>query len=161
MQAYADVLLSAVRDSGLQIILEPGRHVVAPAGALLTRVIDVKEQGDRLFVVMDAGMTEIIRPMLYNAFHRIEPATLSDAAPEACDIVGPLCESSDTLGKDRMLARPAVGDLFAVLDAGAYGSVMASNYNRRLMPAEVMIERGSPVVIKRRQTIDELLSLES
>jgi len=161
VQAYADVLLSAVRDSGLQIILEPGRHVVAPAGALLTRVIDVKEQGDRLFVVMDAGMTEIIRPMLYNAFHRIEPATLSDAAPEACDIVGPLCESSDTLGKDRMLARPAVGDLFAVLDAGAYGSVMASNYNRRLMPAEVMIERGSPVVIKRRQTIDELLSLES
>ena len=161
VQAYADVLLSAVRDSGLQIILEPGRHVVAPAGALLTRVIDVKEQGDRLFVVMDAGMTEIIRPMLYNAFHRIEPATLSNAAPEACDIVGPLCESSDTLGKDRMLARPAVGDLFAVLDAGAYGSVMASNYNRRLMPAEVMIERGSPVVIKRRQTIDELLSLES
>jgi diaminopimelate decarboxylase len=161
-EAYADVLLGAVRDSGLQIILEPGRHVIAPAGALLTRVIDVKEQGgDRLFIVMDAGMTEIIRPMLYNAFHRIEPATQSDAAPVSCDIVGPLCESSDTLGKDRMQPRTDVGDLFAVLDVGAYGSVMASNYNRRLMPAEVLVDHGSSSVIKRRQTIDELLSLES
>jgi diaminopimelate decarboxylase len=99
--------------------------------------------------------------MLYNAFHRIEPVVTSSAPTISADIVGPLCESSDTLGKDRTLPRPHVDDLFAIMDTGAYGSVMASNYNRRLLPAEVMIERGAAVVIRRRQTIDELLSLES
>jgi diaminopimelate decarboxylase len=144
------------------VILEPGRHIIAPAGVLLTRAIDVKPQGaDRLFVVMDAGMTELIRPMLYNAFHRIEPVVTSAAPPVACDIVGPLCESSDTLGKDRTLPTPAVDDLFAIMDTGAYGSVMASNYNRRLLPAEVLVERGGAVVIRRRQTIEELLALEN
>ena len=159
---YADALLPAVRSSGLQIILEPGRHVIAPAGVLLTRVIDVKEQaGGRLFVIMDAGMTEIIRPMLYNAFHRIEPVIESNGPSVSSDIVGPLCESSDVLGRDRALAQPAVDQLYAVMDTGAYGSVMASNYNRRLLPAEVLVEHGSPTLIRRRQTLDDLLSLES
>jgi diaminopimelate decarboxylase len=159
---YAHTLLPIVRPSGLSVILEPGRHIIAPAGVLLTRVIDVKPQGaDRLFVIMDAGMTELIRPMLYNAFHRIEPAAVSSAPPIRCDIVGPLCESSDTLGKDRTLPTPAVDDVFAIMDTGAYGSVMASNYNRRLLPAEVLVERGAAVVIRRRQTIDELLAFES
>ena len=160
---YADAVLPIVRDAGLAIVLEPGRQIVAPAGALLTRVVDVKEaggSGDRLFAVMDAGMTELIRPMLYNAFHRIEPVVRTDAPLISCDVVGPLCESSDTLGRDRMLPRPRVGELYAVLDAGAYGSVMASNYNRRLLPAEVMIENGKAMLIRRRQTIDELLELE-
>jgi diaminopimelate decarboxylase len=161
-QDYAGALLPIVRSSGLQIILEPGRHIIAPAGVLITRVIDVKEQAaGRVFAVMDAGMTEIIRPMLYNAFHRIEPIVESSAPPVTCDIVGPLCESSDTLGRDRVLPRPAVDDLFAVMDTGAYGSAMASTYNRRLLPAEVLVEHGSTTVIKRRQTIDELLSLEA
>jgi diaminopimelate decarboxylase len=159
---YADALLPVVRSSGLQIILEPGRHVIAPAGVLLTRVIDVKEQaGGRLFVIMDAGMTEIIRPMLYNAFHRIEPVIESNGPPVSSDVVGPLCESSDVLGRDRALAQPAVDQLYAVMDTGAYGSVMASNYNRRLLPAEVLVEHGSPTLIRRRQTLDDLLSLES
>jgi diaminopimelate decarboxylase len=166
---YADAVLPIVRESGLAIVLEPGRQIVAPAGALLTRVVDVKEAGrgspegspgERLFAVMDAGMTELIRPMLYNAFHRIEPLVLTDCPPTLCDVVGPLCESSDTLGRDRILPRPQVGELYAVLDAGAYGSVMASNYNRRLLPAEVMVEDGLARLIRRRQTIDELLSLE-
>jgi diaminopimelate decarboxylase len=158
---YATALLPLVRDTRLSIILEPGRHIVAPAGVLLTRVIDVKRHPDgKLFVVMDAGMTELIRPMLYNAFHRIEPVVSSTAPVVACDIVGPLCESSDTLGKDRLVPQPAVDDLFAVLDTGAYGSAMASNYNRRLLPAEVLVENGGATVIKRRQTIDELLALE-
>ena len=160
---YADAVLPIVRDAGLAIVLEPGRQIVAPAGALLTRVVDVKEaggSGDRLFAVMDAGMTELIRPMLYNAFHRIEPVVRTDAPLISCDVVGPLCESSDTLGRDRMLPRPRVGELYAVLDAGAYGSVMASNYNRRPLPAEVMIENGKAMLIRRRQTIDELLALE-
>jgi diaminopimelate decarboxylase len=153
---YAAAVLPVVRESGLEIVLEPGRHIMAPAGALLTRVVDVKGP----FVVMDAGMTELIRPMMYNAFHRIEPVVRTDAPSSPVHIVGPLCESSDTLGKDRVIPRPNVGDLFAVLDAGAYGSVMASNYNRRLMPAEVMVENGAARIIRRRQTLDDVLALE-
>ena len=156
-QEYADAVLPIVRESGLAIVLEPGRQIVAPAGALLTRVVDVKEAGpaDQLFVIMDAGMTELIRPMLYNAFHRIEPVVQTGAPPTVCDVVGPLCESSDTLGKDRTLPRPQVGELYAVLDTGAYGSVMASNYNRRLLPAEVLVEDGAARLIRRRQTLDD------
>ena len=158
---YAGALLPAVKDAGLSIILEPGRSIVGPAGALLTSVVDVKEQpGGKLFVILDAGMTELIRPMLYNAFHRIEPVVARGGPEMICDMVGPLCETSDTLGRDRRLARPVVGDVFAVLDAGAYGAVMASNYNRRTMPAEVMVENGRPVLIRRRQTVDDLLALE-
>ncbi len=158
---YAATVLPIVRDSGFPIILEPGRHIVGPAGALLTRVVDVKGQpGGKLFVILDAGMTELIRPMLYNAFHRIEPVE-PRAEPEiVADVVGPLCESSDTLGRDRRFPRPDVGDLFAVLDAGAYGSVMASNYNRRTLPAEVLVRDGRASIIRRRQTIDDMLSLE-
>jgi diaminopimelate decarboxylase len=160
--AYAAAILPVVRDSGLSIILEPGRQIIAPAGVLLTRVVDVKEQtSDKRFVVMDAGMTELIRPMLYDAFHRIEPVVASREPSVTCDVVGPLCETSDTLGKDRTLPRPRIDDLYAVMDVGAYGSVMASNYNRRLLPAEVLVEDGRAALIRRRQTIDELLALEA
>jgi diaminopimelate decarboxylase len=161
-QDYGAAVLSAVRSSGLPIVLEPGRHIVGPAGALLTTVVDVKPQPNgKVFVILDAGMTELIRPMLYDAFHRIEPVAPRDGAePVVADVVGPLCESSDTLGRDRRFARPEPGDLFAVLDAGAYGAVMASNYNRRPMPAEVMVRDGRVCLIKRRQTIDDVLALE-
>ncbi len=161
-EEYAAAVLPVVRDSGLSIILEPGRSIVGPAGALLTRVVDVKVQpGGKLFVVLDAGMTELIRPMLYDAYHRIEPVETRDGPEMLSDVVGPLCESSDTLGKDRRFPRPEVGDLFAVLDAGAYGSVMASNYNRRPLPPEVMVQDGRTAVIRRRQTIDDMLALET
>ena len=161
-QEYAEAVLPIVRGSGLSIILEPGRSIVGPAGALLTRVVDVKVQpGGKLFVILDAGMTELIRPMLYNAYHRIEPVETREGPEILSDIVGPLCESSDTLGKDRRLPRPEVGDLFAVLDVGAYGSVMASNYNRRTLPPEVMVQDGRVTVIRRRQTIDDMLALEA
>ncbi len=159
---YAAALLPVVAGSGLSIILEPGRSIVAPAGALLSRVVDVKERADgKVFVILDAGMTELLRPMLYGSFHRIEPVDRSAAPEILCDIVGPLCESSDTLGKDRRLPRPAVGDLMAVLDTGAYGAVMASNYNRRPLPAEVLVDGGRWTVIRRRQTIDDILALEA
>jgi diaminopimelate decarboxylase len=158
---YADAVLPILRESGLAIVLEPGRHIIAPAGALLTRVVDVKAaDAQRYFVVVDAGMTELIRPMMYNAFHRIEPVVRTDAASIVGDVVGPLCESSDTLGKERRLPRPRVGELYAVLDAGAYGSVMASNYNRRMLPPEVLIENGEARLIRRRQTLDDVLALE-
>jgi diaminopimelate decarboxylase len=158
---YADAVLPVVRRSGLSLVLEPGRNVVAPAGALLSRVVDVKQRPDgKLFVILDAGMTELLRPMLYGAFHRIVPVERSDAEEEVCDVVGPLCESSDTLGTDRTLPRPRVGDLMAILDTGAYAAVMASNYNRRTTPAEVLVEHNRWTVVKRRQTIDDLLALE-
>lgn len=161
-EEYAAALLPVVRDSGLAIILEPGRNIVAPAGALVSRVVDVKDQPDgKVFVILDAGMSELIRPMLYGAYHRIEPVHRTSDPEILADIVGPLCESSDTLGKDRRLPRPQAGDLFAVLDAGAYGAVMASNYNRRPMPAEVLVDGTNWSVIRRRQTIDDLLALES
>jgi diaminopimelate decarboxylase len=161
-QDYAAALLPIVKDSGFSIILEPGRNIVGPAGALVASVVDVKAQPDgKVFVILDAGMTELIRPMLYNAFHRIEPVATSRAQDVVADIVGPLCESSDTLGRDRRIPAPKVGDLMAVLDVGAYGSVMASNYNRRTLPAEVLVDRGKPVLIRRRQTIDDLVALES
>jgi diaminopimelate decarboxylase len=160
---YAAAVLPIVRDSGLFLILEPGRSIVAPAGVLLTHVVDVKDRPDgKAFVIVDAGMTELMRPMLYGAFHRIEPVVCASSTDRiVADIVGPLCESSDTLGKDRHLKRPQPGDLFAVLDAGAYGAVMASNYNRRPMPAEVLVDGSHWSEIRRRQTIDDLLALES
>ena len=158
---YAAAVLPIVRKTGLALILEPGRFLVGQAGVLITRVVDIKPQaGGKLFVIVDAGMTELIRPMLYGAFHRIEPV-LASAAPEALvDFVGPICETTDTLGKDRRLPEPAVGDLMVVFDAGAYGSVMASNYNRRPMPAEVLIQNGQAALLRRRQTIDDLVALE-
>jgi diaminopimelate decarboxylase len=159
---YAAALLPAVEGSGLHLVLEPGRNIVAPAGVLLSRVVDVKENRDgRIFVILDAGMTELIRPMLYGAFHQIEAVEATNAPEIVCDIVGPLCETSDTLAKDRRMPRPRVGDLMAVRDTGAYGAVMASNYNRRTMPAEVLVQGGQWSVIKRRQTIDDLLALET
>jgi diaminopimelate decarboxylase len=158
---YAAALLPAVRDSGLSIILEPGRSLVGPAGALVASVVDVKQQpGGKRFIILDAGMTELIRPMLYSAFHRIEAVDATGPADLTADVVGPLCETSDTLGRDRNLPALAPGDLVAVLDAGAYGSVMASNYNRRTMPAEVMVENGRYTLIRRRQTIDDIVALE-
>lgn len=158
---YAAAVLPIVRKTGLALILEPGRFLVGEAGVLITRVVDIKPQaGGKLFVIVDAGMTELMRPMLYGAFHRIEPV-LASRAPEALvDFVGPICETTDTLGKDRRLPEPAVGDLMVVFDAGAYGSVMASNYNRRPMPAEVLIQNGQAALLRRRQTIDDLVALE-
>jgi diaminopimelate decarboxylase len=153
---YAAAVLPILKESGLAIVLEPGRHIMAPAGVLLSSVVDVKGA----FVVMDAGMTELIRPMMYNAFHRIEPVRQTDAPASAFHIVGPLCESSDTLGRDRTIPVPRVGDLFAVMDAGAYGSVMASNYNRRMFPAEVLVENGAARLIRRRQSLEDVLALE-
>ena len=159
---YAAALLPIVRESGASIILEPGRAIVGPAGALVARVVDIKPQaGGKQFMILDAGMTELIRPMLYGAFHRIEPVSASDAPPALYDVVGPLCESSDTLGTDRSLPSPRVGELMAILDAGAYASVMASNYNRRTLPAEVMVQDGRATIIRRRQTIDDLVALET
>jgi len=161
-EQYVATLLEEVRPSGLPVVLEPGRAIAAPAGVLVARVIDVKPRDAASeFAVIDAGMTELLRPALYNAFHRIEPVTATDAAPRRYEVVGPVCESSDVVGRDRMLPPLAEGDLLAIRDAGAYGSAMASNYNRRPLPAEVLVENGRWRIIRRRQTIEDQLALET
>jgi diaminopimelate decarboxylase len=159
---YVAALVGATRDSGCSLILEPGRWLVGPAGVLVATVVDVKvHPGARRFVVLDAGMTDLLRPALYGAFHRIVPLQRDARGEVTCDVVGPVCESSDTFGVDRQLPDPRPGDRVAVLDAGAYGAVMASNYNRRLAPAEVLVDEGRWQVIRRRQTLDDLLVCES
>jgi diaminopimelate decarboxylase len=158
---YAAAILPMVRPSGLSIVLEPGRLLVAAACALVARVVDVKDGPvGRHFAVIDASMTELIRPALYGAFHRIEAVTPRDARELSYDIVGPVCESSDAFGEGRRLATLEVGDLLAVLDAGAYGSAMASTYNRRPLAPEVLVDGGQTRLIRRRQTLDDMLSLE-
>ncbi len=162
VEEYVGALVGEVRASGLPIVVEPGRAIAGPAGVLVARVIDIKPRdGSSDFVVIDAGMTELMRPALYGAFHRIEPVAPRDAAERQYEIVGPVCESSDVVGRDRRLPALEVGDLVAIRDAGAYGSAMASNYNRRPLPAEVLVDEGKWRVIRRRQTLDDMLSLET
>jgi diaminopimelate decarboxylase len=161
---YVRTLVNETRSSGLPIVVEPGRSMIAPAGVLLARVVDIKPRTDATeFAILDAGMTELMRPALYGAFHRIEPVIEREGPSREYEIVGPVCESSDVLGRDRRLPPVEVGDLIAIRDAGAYGAVMASNYNRRPMPAEVLVDStggGSWRVIRRRQTVADLIALE-
>lgn len=155
---YAAALRPIVTSTGLTLLLEPGRWIVGPAGVLVTEVVDLKRRSDEgWFVVADAGMTDLMRPALYGAFHRVEPIVPRQGAPMLADIVGPVCETTDTLAAGRTIPPVDVGDLLAIRDAGAYGSVMASNYNRRPMAAEVMVEGGQPRLIRRRQSIDDML----
>ncbi len=156
---YIDAILPPIRETGLTLVLEPGRWIIGPAGALLTRVVDLKEQSaepttgeKRWFVIADAGMTDLLRPALYGAYHEISAVSPRAGADRLCDVVGPVCETTDTLGSARRLPPVEVGDLLVVKDAGAYGSVMSSNYNRRPVAAEVM----DGTLIRRRQTIDDL-----
>lgn len=159
---YAAAILPIVAPSGLSIALEPGRYIIGAAAAMLARVVDLKAAaGGHHFAVLDAGMTELIRPMLYGAFHRIVAVTPRTARDVCYDIVGPVCESTDAFGSDRRLNRLDVGDLLAILDTGAYGSAMSSNYNRRPLPAEVLVDNGRTTLIRRRQTIEDQLALES
>jgi len=159
---YASAFVEAIRTTRLPIVVEPGRSIVGPAGALVARVLDIKPRSATSeFVVIDAGMSELMRPALYDAFHLIEPIDARIGGLRQYEIVGPVCESGDVVGRDRMLTPLDVGDLVAICDAGAYGAVMASNYNRRPLPAEVLVDNGSWRVIRRRQTLDDLLALET
>lgn len=159
---YASALIDAVRPTGLPIVIEPGRFIVGPAGTLLARVVDLKPRSaDTQFAVIDAGMTELLRPALYGAFHRIDAVRPREGATHLFEIVGPVCESSDVVGRDRELAPLEVGDVVAIHDTGAYGAVMASNYNRRPLPPEVLVDHGTFTVIRRRQSVDDMLALES
>ena len=158
IEDLAAIVVPRVAEAGLRLILEPGRFIVGEAGILVTKVLYVKHSGSKTFVVMDGGMTELIRPSHYQGFHRIEPViSREEAAHEIVDVVGPICETGDFLARDRMLQIPAHGDLLAVHTAGAYGFVMASNYNARPKPAEVVVDGTEVTLARRRESLDDLL----
>ena len=157
-EEYAEALLPLVRPTGLTLVLEPGRWLVAPAGVIVTTVVDLKRKaGGGWFVVVDAGMTDLLRPALYGAWHDIEPVRPRSGETMLADVVGPVCETTDTLGAERQLPALEIGDLLVIRDTGAYGAVMASNYNRRPIAAEVIVEGGRSTLARRRQTIDDML----
>ena len=158
--AYGALVERARQRLGVTMLIEPGRWLVAPAGLLLTRVIAVKQAGGRCWALVDAAMNDLMRPALYDAWHAIDP--VADPAPGAAmvetEIAGPVCESGDVLGRGRQLPPLAAGDLLAVRDAGAYGSVMASTYNSRPLPAEVMVRGDALSSIRPRQDYESLLA---
>ena len=159
---YAAAVLPELRRANIPVVLEPGRAVVGHSGALIATVVDVKQYPDgRRFAVLDTGMSELMRPALYGSFHRIVPVTPRQTPETPWDVVGPICESSDVFARDRMLPDLRVDDLVAILDTGAYGAVMASNYNRRMLAPEVLVDAGSWSVIRRRQNLEDVLALES
>ncbi|MBX5481564.1 MAG: diaminopimelate decarboxylase [Myxococcaceae bacterium] len=154
---YARVVVEATRGTGATLVLEPGRVVVGNAGVLLTRVLYRKKTPTRSFVIVDAGMNDLIRPALYEAHHEVRPVRRhSRGRTGRVDVVGPICESTDVLAKDRVLAPVRPGDLLAILSAGAYGMSMASNYNSRRRPAEVLVNGDAWRVIRQRELYEDL-----
>jgi diaminopimelate decarboxylase len=159
--AYAAALTKPLRELDVHLLLEPGRSIIGPAGALLTSIIYRKSNNGKKFLIVDAAMNDLIRPALYGAFHEIVPVTLDQLAKsEATDIVGPVCETGDFFARDRTLPIVQEGALLAILDVGAYGMVLASNYNTRPRPAEVLISGRSVKIIRRREKISDLLGPE-
>ena len=158
---YASAIRSVLAGLDAHLLLEPGRFLVAQAGALLTRVLYTKQNGAKHFVITDAAMNDLIRPALYQAHHEILPVLADPSrANQTADIVGPVCESGDFFARDRTTPELRSGDLAVLLDAGAYGMSLASHYNTRVHPAEVLIEAGHARLIRRRETLDDLLAAE-
>jgi len=156
--AYAQALAKPLRGLNVHLLLEPGRSIVGPAGALITSVVYRKANDGKRFLVVDAAMNDLIRPALYGAFHEIIPVKQSgERATEVVDVVGPVCETGDFFARDRALPHVEEGDLLAILDAGAYGMVLASNYNTRPRPAEVSVSGKSAKVIRRREKVADLM----
>jgi diaminopimelate decarboxylase len=163
VSSYAQSLLEPLHGLDIHLLLEPGRSIVGPAGILLTRVIYKKENNGKGFVVVDAAMNDLIRPALYGAYHEIVPVMRKvdgSAKSETVDVVGPVCETGDFFARDRELQSSAEADLLAILDVGAYGMVLSSNYNTRPRPAEVMVRGKSAKLIRRRESVRELLRNE-
>jgi diaminopimelate decarboxylase len=143
-----------------RLLLEPGRYLVAEAGVLLTRVLRIKEGTERRFLVLDAAMNDLLRPSLYDAWHDIVPVAPGPRPSVAYDVVGPVCETGDTFARARVLPECVPGDLLAIQGTGAYGASMASTYNSRPLAAEALLDQGRYAVIRRRQTIEEMVAGE-
>ena len=160
LERYAEIVVPAVRSTGLQLIVEPGRYMVGNAGVMISRVLYRKRSGGKELLVVDAGMTDLLRPSHYNAYHRIEGVESVDGRSRV-DVVGPVCESGDFLALDRELEDLRAGDLIAVHSAGAYGYVMASNYNTRPRGAEVLVDGERFAVVTARERYEDLVHLEA
>jgi diaminopimelate decarboxylase len=160
---YATVLLPALKELGVTVLLEPGRSIVGNAGALLTRVLYHKSTDAKNFVVVDAAMNDLIRPAFYDSYHEILPVTeaRAGAVKETADVVGPICESGDFFAKDREMPRAEEGELLALMSAGAYGFAMASNYNTRPRPVEVLVDGDRYTIVRRRETFEDLVAGET
>jgi diaminopimelate decarboxylase len=172
-EVFAEVIVPAAKAAGCRLVLEPGRFIVGNAGVLVSRVIYVKDSGGRHFVIQDAAMNDLIRPTLYDAFHRIWPAALGAGLPtppldaeadlpgtHPADVVGPVCETGDFLARERRLPQLARGDLLSTFSAGAYGMAMSSNYNSRPRAAEVLVDGAAHRLIRRRETYADLVRTE-
>lgn len=157
---YASLVLPVIKRLNATLILEPGRYISGNSGVLLTRMIYVKQSGTKTFYIVDAGMGELIRPSLYEAFHRIAPVSGPQKGSQKADVVGPICESGDFFAKGRKLPAMKRGDLMVVFSAGAYGSVMGSTYNARPLPPEVVVRGNKFQVARRRQSVQDLVRLE-
>lgn len=159
-EAYAQALVPELAGQGLELLIEPGRIIVADAGALVVTVQSLKHNGGRRVVVVDAGMNDLIRPALYDAYHEIAAATPRMGLGELSDVAGPICESADYFGRERMLPPLLVGDCLVILHAGAYGMSMASNYNARPRPAEILVAGATAHLARRRETWEDLIAQE-
>ncbi|MBA4149483.1 MAG: diaminopimelate decarboxylase [Verrucomicrobia bacterium] len=157
---YAERLVPQLKALGLKILIEPGRFIAGNAGILVTRVEYVKQTGKKNFVIVDAAMNDLIRPAFYDSYHEIVPLNQKNGATVSSDVVGPICESGDTFCKDRPLPRVGEGDYLALLSAGAYGFVMASNYNSRGTVAEVLVNGNKAAVVRARQPVQEIWKTE-
>src|SRR5206468_3068602 len=163
---YADAIVPPLRDLGIQILVEPGRFLVGNSGVLLTRVLYIKKSDAKKFAIVDAGMNDLIRPALYHSYHEIVPVKEAKTRrsksenTEKIDIVGPVCESGDFFALDREMPELHEGDLLAIMSAGAYGFVMASNYNSRPLPAEALVRGDQLALIRKRQTWEDLVAGE-
>jgi diaminopimelate decarboxylase len=164
VRGYAETIQAPLRTLGKprpHLLLEPGRSIIAPAGALLTRVLYTKHNGKKRFTIVDAAMNDLFRPALYGARHEVTPVLRSANVESPTDVVGPVCETADFLARDASLPFAAPGDLLCVLDAGAYGMSLSSNYNTRPRAAELLVEGSKVRLIRRRETLKDLLRPES
>jgi diaminopimelate decarboxylase len=159
-RAYAEGVAEPLRDLGVTLLTEPGRVLVGPVGALVARVLYVKRVHGREFVVLDAGLNDLLRPALYGAYHRVVPLARRDREIRTFDVAGAVCESSDIFARDRELPAPRRGEHLAILDVGAYGFAMSSNYNLRPRPAEVVVEEGRFRVVREAETVASLVARE-
>jgi diaminopimelate decarboxylase len=159
-ERFAEEVVPQVAETGLKLVLEPGRFIVGEAGTLVTRVIYVKEGGGKRFVITDAGMNDLLRPSHYSGWHAVEPVEVQGREPATVDIVGPICETGDFLALDRQLEVPRPGELLAIHTVGAYGFSMASQYNQRPRPAEILVDGDTATLVRRRETFDDLVAAE-
>lgn len=157
---WAQAIIPFIKENGLKLIIEPGRSMMGNTGILLTKVLYIKKNGDKTFVIVDAGMNDIARPSLYGSYHGVVPVREHKSDKVTVDIVGPICESGDFIAKDREMPLPAEGDYLAVLSAGAYGMSMASNYNARPRAASLLVDKNTVRLVNRRETYEDLVARE-